>query len=81
MVGALRDKLANREAFALYLKAYSEERHRLEIDTGTDRVRIVKGIVPAEREHQRALEAYVKGFMSEEKAQAILPGMVATAPR
>jgi site-specific DNA recombinase len=81
VVGGLRERMADREAIALYVRTYNAERQRLAADTVANRAQIEKRLAAAEREHERVYRAYVKGLIEEEALERELPPLKAERDR
>lgn len=73
VVVGLREQLGHRDAIALYLRVYNEERQRLAADKVNERARIERKLAAAEREHERVYRAYVKGLIEEDELERELP--------
>lgn len=81
VVGGLRERMADREAIALYVRVYNEERQRLAASTVANRAQIEKRLAAAEREHERVYRAYVKGLIEEDALERELPPLKAERER
>lgn len=81
VVAGLREQLGQREAIALYLKTYNDERRRLAADIVNQRATIERRLAAAEREHERVYRAYVKGLIEEEELERELPPLKAARDR
>lgn len=81
VVGGLRERMADREAIALYVRSYNEERQRLAASTIANRAQIEKRLAAAEREHERIYRAYVKGLIEEDALERELPPLKAERDR
>ncbi|MFC5423007.1 recombinase family protein [Bosea eneae] len=81
VVGGLRERMADREAIALYIRVYNEERQRLAAETVANRAQIERDLAAAEREHERVYRAYVKGLIEEEALERELPPLKAERDR
>lgn len=77
VVSGLREQLGQREAIALYLKTYNDERRRLAADSVNQRAAIERKLAAAEREHDRVYRAFVKGLIEEEDLERDLPPLKA----
>nr|WP_244491514.1 recombinase family protein [Bosea sp. Root381] len=81
VVAGLRERMADREAIALYVRIYNEERQRLAASTIANRAQIEKRLAAAEREHERVYRAYVKGLIEEDALERELPPLKAERDR
>ncbi len=73
VVSGLQEKLRDRQAIEVYLRAYNAERRRLAAESLSNRGAIEKQVAALEREYDRAYQGYLKGFLAEDEASVTLP--------
>lgn len=81
VVGGLRERLGEREAIALYVKTYNDERLRLAADVVNQRAQAEKRLGAAERSYDRAYRGYIDGIIDEEESARELPRLRAEKKR
>lgn len=75
VIGGLRESLGTREAIDYFVKCYNEERRRA-ANAGHDRRQELQGQIDAvERQIKRTVAAIVAGRITDEEADAHLPGL------
>ena len=81
VVGGLKEQLGQREAVALYVKTYNDERLRLAADVVNQRAQAEKRLAAAERIYDRAYRGYIDGIIDEEESARELPRLRAEKKR
>jgi site-specific DNA recombinase len=81
VVSGLRDRIADREAIEIFVRAYNDERKRLAADSINRRARVERQLAMAEREYERVYRSYVKGFIEEDELDRELPTLKAERAR
>ena len=81
VLDGMRAQLADPDLIKAYVKAYNEERQRLAADNIRNRSRIEARLAEAQRELDRAVQNLIKGRLSEEEADAVLPALRADRDR
>ena len=71
----MRDQLRDPRLIELYVSRYNETRRKLAATAGRDRAKLETALARATREHERVLQGYIKGFVSEADAEAQLPAL------
>ena len=75
VVDGMRDQLRDPRLIELYVSRYNETRRKLAATAGRDRAKLETALARAAREHERVLQGYIKGFVSEADAEAQLPAL------
>lgn len=81
VVEGLKAQLGQREAIALYVKTYNDERLRLAADVVNQRAQAEKRLAAAERIYDRAYRGYIDGLIDEEESARELPRLRAEKKR
>lgn len=81
VVGGLKAQLGQREAIALYVKTYNDERLRLAADIVNQRAQAEKRLAAAERSYDRAYRGYIDGIIDEAESARELPRLRAEKKR
>ena len=69
----MRAKLDDPELIKAYVKAYNDERQRLAGDAICNRAKAEARLEEAQRELDRAIQNLIKGRLSDDEADAVLP--------
>ncbi len=75
VTAGLRKRLGDRDAIALYIRTYNEERERLAADTVNRRRKLENKIARKDAELDRAIDYAIKGIVTEEKARSQIGGL------
>ncbi len=75
VLDGMRDQLRDPEMIRAYISTYNAERQRLASTAVNDRARIGRRLDEAQREIDRAVQNLVKGRLSEEEADKVLPAL------
>ncbi len=81
VVNGMAEQLRDPRLIAVYVNRYNATRRQLAKEAGRDRAKLETQLAAAEREHDRVLTGYVKGFISEAVAEKQLPALRAEKER
>ncbi|MBX9778557.1 MAG: recombinase family protein [Xanthobacteraceae bacterium] len=75
VVGGLRDELGSREAIAVFVRAYNEERHRRDLGSVDRRRNLEHELEAVGRQIDRAVGAVIESRITAEEADRHLPAL------
>ncbi|WP_246725536.1 recombinase family protein [Beijerinckia sp. L45] len=78
VLDGMREQLRDPALIEEYVRTYNEERLRLANTTGRDRARLQSRLETAQRELDRAVQNLIKGRLSEDEADQVLPTLRGT---
>jgi DNA invertase Pin-like site-specific DNA recombinase len=81
VVDGMRQQLRNPRLIGIYIRTYNEERRRLARNRDRCRPRLEEDLATTEREYQRVMTGYIKGFIPEPEAEVQMRGLRAEIDR
>ena len=75
VVGGLRTELGSRDAIAVFVRAYNEERHRRDVGAADRRLDLERDFEAVGRQIDRAVGAVIENRITAEEAGRHLPGL------
>jgi site-specific DNA recombinase len=81
VVDGLRSRLDDPKLLEFYVECYNDEHKKLYAGQGAAREKAKQRLAAAEREHERVLDGYIKGIVSETEAARRLPELRAEKAR
>jgi site-specific DNA recombinase len=81
VIDGMRRQLEGPRLIEAFVRRYNETRRRLAREAVTGRSKLEARLAAVTREHERLLQAFVKGFIDEGEAEAQLPALKAEKER